>query len=150
MGGIGNYAAELFGSGPLCGEAVLRAVAEAKGLRSELVPGAATGFCSGLARTGGPCGALLGAVLAVNMLTGRRNPEASDRSLEELHENYGRVQEVVRGFTERFGAMDCTSLCGCDLSTPEGQKKFREGNVYTVCREFVRVAAELAENVLEE
>lgn len=143
-------AADMFGNGPLCAEAVLTCVAQEKGIVSSLIPRAATGFCSGLARTGGPCGALMGAVLAVNLCTGRNEPDRSDASLEELSDNYGRVQEVVDGFRERFQATDCTTLCGCDLTTAEGRVRFKEIDAYETCRECIRVAVHLALDALEE
>jgi dihydrofolate reductase len=143
-------AARSFGSGPLCAEAVLGGVAREKGVVSPLVPRIATGFCSGLGRTGGPCGALMGAVLGVNLCTGRNAPAHTDESLEELGDNYGRVQEVVHGFTERFGATDCTTLCGCDLTTQEGRDRYKEIDAYERCREFIRESVELALDALED
>ncbi len=58
---------ELFSSGFYCAESVLMAVAEALDVHCQLVPAIATGFCSGLARSAGPCGVLTSAVLAVNL-----------------------------------------------------------------------------------
>jgi len=54
---------ELFESGLFCAESVLLAAAEALGVNSDLIPRIASGVCSGLARTGGLCGALSGALL---------------------------------------------------------------------------------------
>ena len=53
---------ELFRSGFFCAESVLQAIAESLDIRSDLIPRIATGFCSGVARTGGMCGAVSGAV----------------------------------------------------------------------------------------
>lgn len=143
-------AAEMFGCGPLCAEAVLTCVAREKGVVSPLVPRMATGFCSGLGRSGGPCGALMGAVLGVNCCTGRNAPARTTESLEELNENYGRVRELVEAFRERFGALDCTALCGCELSTAEGRERYRRENAYERCRELIRAAVLLALAALEE
>jgi dihydrofolate reductase len=150
MSEAAEEAARTFGSGPLCAEVVVLAVAREEGLSSPLIPAAATGFCPGLARTGGPCGALLGAVLAVSCVAGRRAPDGSDQCREELGDTYGRVQEVVTGFTERFGRTDCTGLCGCDLSTAEGSRRYRESNAYERCRRFIRTGVDLALNALED
>lgn len=53
----------LFASGLFCEESVVLAIAKAEGLYSELVPKIATAFCSDMARTCGPCGALTGAII---------------------------------------------------------------------------------------
>ncbi|MGE4291262.1 MAG: C-GCAxxG-C-C family protein [Desulfovibrio sp.] len=145
-----DEAARLFGCGPLCAEAVLGCVAQEKGVVSPLIPRIATGFCSGLGRTGGPCGALMGAVLGVNLCTGRCDPARTDESLTELGENYGRVREVVEGFLRRFGATDCTTLCGCDLTNGEGRERYKETDAYERCREFIRESVLLALTALEE
>jgi hypothetical protein len=138
MSEAAEEAARTFGSGPLCAEVVVLAVAREKGLSSTLIPAAATGFCSGLA------------VLAVSCVAGRRAPDGSDQCREELGDTYGRVQEVVTGFTERFGRTDCTGLCGCDLSTAEGSRRYRESDAYERCRRFIRTGVDLALNALED
>ena len=62
---------ELFNSGFYCAESVLMAIAESRGIRSDLIPRIATGFCSGMARTGGQCGAVSGAMMGISLATGR-------------------------------------------------------------------------------
>jgi hypothetical protein len=45
---VARRSRELFESGFLCAESVLLAVSEAEGVRSDLIPKIATGFCSGM------------------------------------------------------------------------------------------------------
>ena len=66
-----------FESGYYCAESVLLSVAEYKGVRSDLIPKIATGFCSGISRSSGMCGAVGGAVMAVSLFTGRQSPGES-------------------------------------------------------------------------
>jgi hypothetical protein len=73
-------AREFFDQEYLCGESVLLAVAESRGLANEWIPRAASGFCSGLARTGGLCGALSGGILAINLVLGRGRDRSSRSS----------------------------------------------------------------------
>lgn len=56
---------------------MLSAVAEEKGIQSDLIPKIATVFCSGIARTSSQCGALSGAIIGINLLTGRNSTEES-------------------------------------------------------------------------
>jgi len=57
---VSQKSRELFDSGFYCAESVLLAIAGHKGIQSDLIPGIATGFCSGMSRTCGMCGAVTG------------------------------------------------------------------------------------------
>ncbi|MGE4553319.1 MAG: C-GCAxxG-C-C family protein [Desulfovibrionaceae bacterium] len=145
MSDVADRAVALFrDDGFLCAEAVLLAVCEALGLEYDAVPRVATGLCSGLSRAGGPCGALLGGVLAVNLAHGRDHAEPKDARVQ-LMACYSRVNKLVNAFRENFGATDCTTLCGCDLTTPEGQLRFQAEDVAkNRCFALMREAAEMA------
>jgi C_GCAxxG_C_C family probable redox protein len=120
------------------------AVAESHGIESDLLPKIATGFCSGLARTGGPCGALNGGILGLNLLTGRSEPGAP------VDRNYALVRALMDQFEDKFGSTHCMKLAGVDLGTAEGQAKFREKNQIVNClnyaEEVTRMVLSLAEN----
>ena len=107
------------------------AVAEAKGIESELIPKIATGFCSGLARTADLCGAVTGGILAINMMTGRTEP---DQSVEE---NYELVRQLIERFKGEFGSINCKVLSECDLGTDAGQQKFKDDNIRLRCQDYV-------------
>ncbi|MGE4299036.1 MAG: C-GCAxxG-C-C family protein [Desulfovibrionaceae bacterium] len=140
----GERARELFASGFFCAESVLKAVAEAKGIASEYIPGVATGFCSGVSRTQDRCGALSGAVMAVGLIYGRREPD------ETVDDCYMRTIKLVRRFKERFGSLDCTTLCGHDLSTEEGRAAFKERDAKArVCLGLAAAATEMALELLD-
>lgn len=127
----------LFDAGYYCAESVLLAVARNEGIDSPLIPAVATGFCSGVSRTSGTCGALTGGIIALNLVHGR------DRRGLPVDENYAAVQSLVTGFEAKFGSTNCTALLGCDLGTPEGRQTFRDGQLRTRCREFTGIAARL-------
>lgn len=119
------------------------AVAESQGIESEFLPKIATGFCSGLARTGGPCGALMGAVMALNLLTGRSEAGAP------VDRNYALVNELIDRFEAKFGSTNCKELTGVDLGTEEGRAQFREKGQLANCldqaEEATRLVLDLAE-----
>ena len=60
---VRQCAEESFASGLYCAESVVLSIARSQGIESDLLPKLATGFCSGMARTCGTCGALSGAIL---------------------------------------------------------------------------------------
>jgi C_GCAxxG_C_C family probable redox protein len=123
---------------------VLLGVAGAKGITSELIPRIATGFCGGIARTRGMCGALTGAIMAINMCSGR-NAAADSRE-----ENYVMVSKLVRDFERAFGTTNCYDLTGCNFTTAEGRRRFLDDDIFGRCRNFTEEAARMAMTILEE
>jgi C_GCAxxG_C_C family probable redox protein len=139
---VASRSATLFASGMYCAESVLQAVAEAHGQQDPAIPKIATGFCGGVSRTSGMCGALAGGIMAMGLLTGRCVPQDS----KDLC--YALVHSLVRRFRERFGSTQCTDLLGCDISTAEGSRCFGERELAErVCAPITRQAAGLVEEV---
>ena len=126
-----------FDAGFGCAEAVLKAIAEYRGIESELIPRLATGFCGGMARTNGMCGAVTGGVLALNLLYGR------NYSTEDKEANFKAIQEFINIFRERFNDVNCPGLTGVDLSTAEGRKEFTDKNLHPRCAGFVGEATRM-------
>ncbi len=142
---VRKTAEDLFASGLYCAESVVAAVADAEGLESELLPRVATGFGGGMARTGGACGALTGAIIGVGLALGR---SAATDSVEPA---FAATRRVIEAFEREFGARDCPALLnGCDLATPEGQAMFKEQKLRRRCLRFTGRAAEIAARVIAE
>lgn len=138
---VGARARALFGSQPplLCAESVLLAVAEGLGVASPLIPRVATGFCSGLSRTDGACGAFSGGVMALGLALGRAD------AADDLDETYAPVQEYRDFFLSNFGGLGCTTVCGFNLGTDEGRKNFGPCGGKARCLDVVeRSAAQVA------
>ena len=129
--------------GYYCAESVLLAVAAEFGVASPLVPRIATGFCSGLARTGGMCGAVSGAIMGLGLATGREAPS------DGLEECYAATTQLLAQFVGRFGATGCPELLGCDVRTAEGRRFYQENHLAERCRCFVEEATALALGLLE-
>ncbi len=121
---------------------MLLAVAEHKNIYSELIPRIATGFCSGLARTGGMCGAVSGGVMAIGLVQGRSKPT------DNLDTCYLAVREFLNQFSARFGALSCPELTGVQLGTPEGQMEFKEKRLITQCIGYVGEAAGMVVEII--
>jgi C_GCAxxG_C_C family probable redox protein len=139
---VAQRSEELFTSGLFCAESVLLAVAESRGIKSDLIPKIATGLCSGLSRTGGICGAVSGGVLAINLVSGRT--EAS----QSVENNYRQVRAFLNEFEAKFGSTNCERLLGCRLDTPAGQQFFKENKLREKCQTFTREAARMANKAL--
>ncbi|QNB45071.1 hypothetical protein BR63_01265 [Thermanaerosceptrum fracticalcis] len=102
----------------------------------------ATGFGGGIGLTGYACGALLGAVLAVSSVYGRKNPLEGSTGEERLQKLYGKpgiyrlFNSMPQQFQARMGAVNCRELC----APYEWQSKERNLN----CRKAVETAVEIA------
>jgi C_GCAxxG_C_C family probable redox protein len=132
----------LFSSGMYCAESVLLAVAEAHGQKDEAIPKIATGFCGGISRTSGMCGALAGGIMALGLLTGRSSPQ------ESKDQCYALSHRLVHRFREKFGSIQCTDLLGCDISTAEGARCFKAGSLESkICAPVSRQTAALVEEI---
>ncbi len=119
------------------------AVAEHRQIKSEIIPRIATGFCGGLANTGGMCGAVSGGVMAVSLSLGRSSPtEGKDRCYEA-------ERAFLQGFASRFGELNCQKLIGVHLGTPEGQAAYKDKELKKQCTEYVGEAVRIALEVVE-
>ncbi|MGB6063169.1 MAG: C-GCAxxG-C-C family protein [Desulfomonilaceae bacterium] len=144
MDKVSQRAGEVFESGYYCAESVLLAVAEGRGIKSEVIPRIATGFCGGMSRTCGTCGAVSGGVMAIGLCLGRTTPN------ESVAPAYGAVGKFSEKFKARFGSINCKDLTGCDLGTEEGQNYFKANNLKEQCKGYTEEAARIAMLLIEE
>jgi C_GCAxxG_C_C family probable redox protein len=135
---------ELFRSGFFCAESVLLAIAESQGIQSNLIPRIATGFCSGISRTGGMCGAVSGAIMGINLVAGRNSPD------ESIEFSYALTQILISRFEGQYGSVNCSELIGCDLSTEAGQRYFMENHLMERCLRCVADATGMAVSLIAE
>ena len=129
----------LFDSGFNCAEAVLLALSKESGQKATLIPRIATGFGGGVGRSGGICGALSGAVMAIGLQI------SCDKAEEKEKRNTAceNVQRMIEAFEKEFGSTQCKALTQCDLQTLKGQEKYRSKELRkSVCPKFVAWCAE--------
>jgi C_GCAxxG_C_C family probable redox protein len=122
-----------------CAETTFVALKEAFGLpdAADAVP--AMALNGGVAWSGGVCGVVTGASLAVGGLVASRTS----------HHAVAKViaREVVAGlidaFEAEFGAVDCRALLGRDIRTPEAHAAFIESGIWrTACLRQIEFAVE--------
>ena len=128
-----------------CAQSTFVSLAEEVGLTREMAFRLSSAF-GGSARSGNLCGAVSGALMALGYVKAN---EAGDK--EGQKEAYAFYIEFNRRFKERFGALNCRELVGCDMSTPEG-KAFSEAHpeVKAKCPELIEGAIEIAREMLAE
>jgi C_GCAxxG_C_C family probable redox protein len=130
-----------FREGLSCSQAVLSTYGPHLGLERELALRIAAPFGGGIARTGGICGAVSGALMALGLKHGPREPK-DEQARERV---YALAQEFIDEFTARNGSILCHELLGRDLSSPKGRRWARVSR----CPKFVRDGAEILERLLE-
>jgi C_GCAxxG_C_C family probable redox protein len=119
-------------------------MAESKNIQSELIPKIATGFCGGISRTCHMCGAVSGAIMAINLFHGRSLPD------ESVETSYITVRKLIDMFESKFGSTNCKQLTGCDLGTKEGLNTFMSNNLIEQCKNYTEQATRMAMSIIEE
>ena len=120
------------------------AVAEKHKIQSDIIPAIASGFCGGMSRTAGLCGALAGGIMALGILFGRNSSADAPKKI------YALTERLVRDFEKQFGSRNCSDLLDCDISTPAGQAVFEAKKLgKTLCLDITVKTSELVVQVLE-
>ena len=103
----------------------------------------ATGLGAGMSRRQTVCGALAGGVLACGLIIGRERHSGPDDRVPLQEQTYAKVQALMRRFEERFGAIECRTMTGCDFGTPEGRQAFKDTQqIERTCKPAVRLVVE--------
>jgi C_GCAxxG_C_C family probable redox protein len=142
-----EQAVALFKEGFNCAQAVLAACGEPLGLPRDVALHVAGAMGGGVGGMGLTCGAVTGAVMVIGLKYAKTFP-TDDGAKQKA---YQLAKQFAARFKQRNESIICRELLGCDISTPEGMKQFREsGRHGTVCPKLVRDAAEIVEQLLAE
>ncbi len=137
-------AEDLFESGFYCAESVLQALAEKQDIKSDIIPGIATGFCAGVARTCGMCGAVSGGIMGIGLLMGRIDPD------EPIDQIYMVTQKFLDMFKEKYASINCKEITGFDFGKEEDRERFKEINGKLKCIELAGVTAGMVASLIDE
>jgi C_GCAxxG_C_C family probable redox protein len=140
-----DLASQCFREGFNCSQAVFSAYAPDLGLDRETALKAAAAFGGGIARTGGTCGAVTGALMTIGLACGRTRAEDK----EAMKRTNRLADEFMERFRSRNYSVECRQLLGCEIGTPEGFKFAETENLREkLCAVFVKDAAEIVEELL--
>ena len=106
----------------------------------------ACGFGAGMARKEEVCGAISGGILVLGLRYGRGVND--DRSATEV--TYLKTRALMDLFSKKHGTFMCRELLnGCELTTEEGQKYFKENELLKkTCIPCVQSVVEILERIL--
>lgn len=125
-----------------CCESVLLTLSEYLGLESEMIPRIATGVGAGFSLNGLTCGSISGAVMAIGLKYGRSRNEDNPAA------TWKKVDNFIKDFTDRWGAVTCRELTGLDVKTVEGMNEYLKNVHDYACTERVKYAVEKAIELL--
>jgi C_GCAxxG_C_C family probable redox protein len=135
-----------FESGYNCAQSVLIPFAADFGLSRDEACRMASVFGAGMGRMQETCGAVTGAFMVLGLKYGYVQPKDPGRREDVLRVS----RDFVGRFKERFGAIRCRDLLGCDLNTAEGRRfHAEEGQRELICAPCVRGAAGMLEDMLD-
>ncbi len=109
-----------------CAETTYVVLKGAYGLDDPMDASAAMALNGGVAYSGGACGAITGAALAVGMLADRRIDD--HRAAKRVAR--GLVARLMDDFLAEHGALDCRDLTGYDLRAPGQHEAFIAGGAW--------------------
>jgi len=109
-----------------CAETALVALQKIYGLDNADDSSSAMVLNGGVAYSGGVCGAISGAAMAVGRLAEERigDHKAAKRTARQI------IQKVMAEFDEEFGSHNCSGLIEYDISTQQGHDEFIESGVW--------------------
>jgi C_GCAxxG_C_C family probable redox protein len=114
-----------FNGGFSCSQAICSTYFQAFGVDRVTARKVSCGFGAGISRSGDICGAVSGAIMVIGLAYGM----ARSGDVASKEKTYRAVNDFLREFRQRNGAVDCTSLIGFDLSDPSQREMAKDRKV---------------------
>ncbi|MDR2866248.1 MAG: C-GCAxxG-C-C family protein [Methanomassiliicoccaceae archaeon] len=141
-----EYVTQKFREGIDCSMLVLAEAAGIIGITTEEAYRMGACFGAGML-TGGVCGAVTGAFIALGIKYGNHRLNDMDQKLTVTLKR----DELVRRFKEEHGSVDCPEILGYDLRDPIQRQNARDNRaIDNKCPMFCRTAARLLNELLQE
>lgn len=140
-----QVAIDMFLKGYNCAQSVLYAFREETGLSEDISLKLSCGLGAGMGRKGEVCGAVTGGILVLGMRYGRGIYDG--RSARDAA--YAKTRELMSLFASAHGSCICRQLLnGCDLTTEEGQRFFKENEYLDkICKNCVQSVVGILEQI---
>lgn len=128
-----------------CSQAIFVAFREPERIDEQSALKLSTMFGAGVARTGGTCGAVTGALMALSLKHGRGDLASVDAKTK----TYELGQSFMDDFAKQHGSCVCAELLGMNIGIPENMAKAHAMRLFeTKCYRLVESAARILERTL--
>lgn len=140
-----TVAMDMFLKGYNCAQSILYAFSGESGLPDDTALKISSGLGAGMGLKGEVCGAVTGGIMVLGMRHGWVAND--DRTAKEI--TYFKTQELMNQFALKHGSCICRDLLnGCDLTTDEGQRFFKENDYLDkICNKCVQSVVEILEQI---
>ena len=141
-----KVAAAKFMEGYNCAQSVLYSFCNDLQIDTNTALKIACGFGAGMGRKEEICGAVTGGIIVLGLKFGRGKNDG--QTATEL--TYTKTRELIERFSEKHGIIICRKLLnGCELTTAEGQKYFKDNNLLSkICVPCVQTVVEILEDIV--
>ncbi|MCD6570043.1 MAG: C_GCAxxG_C_C family protein [Deltaproteobacteria bacterium] len=99
---------------------------------------AASPFAAGMSLTGNNCGALIGGLMILGTVFGRKDVK---EGLPGIIEGIRPMRKLVRYFSGKQVSLDCRDITGTDLADPEKSQAFFDGGGLEKCAGIIADAS---------
>jgi C_GCAxxG_C_C family probable redox protein len=131
-----------------CSQAVVRTFLDIFEEGNALLFMAASPFAAGMSMTGNNCGALIGGLMILGIVFGRRNMADG---MEGIIEGIRPSRRLVKHFQRRFGTLNCFEITRTDLADPVKADAYFAGGGLDKCASVTgEVAAFVADLLYDE
>jgi len=128
-----------------CCEAITMAGCDCIGIKSDIVPDISLGLAGGVGLQGSVCGVVSGAAMVLSLAIAKKENDYKKKKMLVL----AAAGRLYKEFEKEHGSTNCRTLCGLDLTTPEGKKALEESVKKDKCSKFVATAAKLLAKELQ-
>ena len=91
---------------------------------------ATTGYQGAIGTGRTICGFLFGGAIFLGYLSGKNATQAPEVKDEARKQAMSWVNDLFKGFIERFSTTDCQTLTGCDWSKEEDRNRYYKEEIY--------------------
>jgi C_GCAxxG_C_C family probable redox protein len=138
-------ALEIFKQRFNCSQAIFVAFREPERIDEESALKLGTMFGAGVACTGGTCGAVTGALMALSLKHGRGDLASVDAKTK----TYALGRQFMDAFRKENGSCVCEELLGMNIGVPENMAKAQSMGLFeTKCYQLVESAARILDRTL--
>jgi len=128
-----------------CSQALFVAFRDSERIDEKMALKLGTIFGAGVACTGGTCGAVSGALMAISMKHGREDVASVDAKTK----TYQLGRQLMDEFKKQNGSCVCEELLGMNIGVPENMAKAQAAGLFaTKCYDLVKSAAEILDRIL--